>query len=93
MYGQDITGQWNGMLNVQGTQLRLVFNITQSDKGYSSTMDSPNQGAKGITVTSTSYEKSILKLEISTLGVLYEVTLDKKLFLLEPLNNRDNHFH
>jgi len=78
MYGQDITGQWNGMLNVQGTQLRLVFNITHSDKGYSSTMDSSDQGAKGIPVTSTSYENSILKLKISTLGVLYEGTLDKK---------------
>ena len=78
IYAQDISGQWNGILKVQGTQLRLVFNITQADKGYSSTMDSPDQGAKGIPVTSTSYENSILKLEISTLGVLYEGTLDKE---------------
>lgn len=78
MYGQDITGQWNGILNIQGTQLRLVFNITQADKGYSSTMDSPDQGAKGIPVTSTSYENSILKLEISSAGIQYEGTLDKE---------------
>ena len=78
VYGQDITGQWNGILNVQGTQLRLVFNITQTDKGYTSTMDSPDQGVKGIPVTSTSYENSILKLEISTAGIQYEGTLDKK---------------
>ena len=25
-YGQDITGQWNGVLKVQGIQLRVVFN-------------------------------------------------------------------
>ncbi len=78
MYAQDITGQWNGILNVQGTQLRLVFNITQADKGYSSTMDSPDQGTKGIPVTSTSYENSILKLEISNADIQYEGTLDKK---------------
>ncbi len=78
MYGQDITGQWNGVLSVQGTQLRLVFNITQTNSGYSSTMDSPDQGAKGIPVTSTSYENSILKLEISSAGIQYEGTLDKE---------------
>ncbi len=78
MHGQDITGEWNGVLKVQGTQLRLVFNITQEENGYSSTMDSPDQGAKGIPVTSTSYEGSILKLEISTLGIHYEGNLDDK---------------
>ena len=77
MYGQDITGQWNGILNIQGTQLRLVFNISQADNGYSSTMDSPDQGAKGIPVTLTSYENSILILEISNAGIQYEGTLDK----------------
>ena len=53
---QDITGQWNGVLKVQGTQLRLVFNVTQTENGFSSTMDSPDQGAKGIPVTNTTFE-------------------------------------
>jgi len=74
---QDISGKWNGILKVQGTQLRLVFNISKTDKGYSSTMDSPDQGAKGIPVTSTNYENSILKLEVSNAGIQYEGTLDK----------------
>ena len=63
---QDISGKWNGILEVQGTQLRLVFNISQTEKGYSSTMDSPDQGAKGIPVTSISYENQTLKLEVSS---------------------------
>ena len=62
IYGQDITGQWNGLLKVQGIQLRVVFNISKAGTGYSSTMDSPDQGAKGIPVTSTSFEKAVLKL-------------------------------
>ena len=78
IYAQNISGKWNGILKVQGTQLKLVFNITKTDKGYSSTMDSPDQGAKGIPVTSTSYENSILKLEISSAGIQYEGTLDKE---------------
>jgi hypothetical protein len=43
-FGQDISGQWNGALKVQGTQLRLVFNVTKTDSGFSSMMDSPDQG-------------------------------------------------
>ncbi len=75
---QPISGKWNGILKVQGVQLRLVFNITQTEKGYVSTMDSPDQAAKGIPVTSTIYENSILKLEVSNAGIQYEGTLDKE---------------
>ena len=92
MYGQDITGQWNGKLNVQGTQLRLVFNITQSDKGYSSSMDSPDQGAKGISVTSTIYENSILKFEISNAGIQYEGLLDKENIFVGTLKQAGQSF-
>lgn len=77
MYGQDITGQWNGILKVQGTQLRVVFNINKTGNCYSSTMDSPDQGAKGIPVTSTTFENSILKIEITNAAIQYEGTLDK----------------
>ena len=73
---QDISGNWNGILKVQGTELRLVFNISKIDAGYSSTMDSPDQGAKGIPVTTTSFENSILKIEILNAGIKYEGTLD-----------------
>jgi hypothetical protein len=38
-YAQDITGQWNGALKIQGTQLRIVFHIVAVEGGYSSTMD------------------------------------------------------
>ena len=69
--GQEITGQWNGALNVQGMPLRIVFNITGNDKGYSSTMDSPDQGAKGIPVTITTFTDSKLKLEITNLRIEY----------------------
>ena len=75
LFSQNITGQWNGVLKVQGTQLRIVFNISKTENGYVSTMDSPDQGAKGIPVTSTSFENSILKLVASNLGIEYQGTL------------------
>ncbi len=71
-FAQDITGQWNGMLDVRGMQLRLVFNISKTDSGYSSTMDSPDQGAKGIPVTSTTFENPKLVLEVAGAGIEYE---------------------
>ena len=70
-FGQDITGQWNGVLKVQGTQLRIVFNITKTGNVYSSTMDSPDQGAKGIPVTTTTFENTKLKLEIANFKIEY----------------------
>jgi len=76
-YAQDITGQWNGVLKVQGIQLRVVFNINEVENVYSSTMDSPDQGAKGIPVTSTSFENAILKLVVANAGIEYEGVLGK----------------
>ena len=75
---QDVSGNWNGIFQVKGNQMRLVFNITQTDNGYSSTMDSPDQGAKDIPVSSTSFENKILEIELSNAGIQYEGTLKKE---------------
>lgn len=72
MNAQDIIGQWNGALKIQGTQLRIIFHISKTDSGYIATMDSPDQNARGIPVTSTSFENSKLKLEIRNLGFEYD---------------------
>ena len=77
IFGQNISGQWNGALKVQGTQLRLVFNISKTDDGISATMDSPDQGAKEIPTTTTSFENSILKITIENAKIEYEGALGK----------------
>lgn len=76
-FGQEITGQWNGILKVPGAQLRLVFNIEKTANGISATMDSPDQGAKGIPVSNSSFENSVLKMAISQAQIEYEGTLGK----------------
>jgi len=68
---QDITGQWNGALTIQGTQLRLILHVTKSADVYTSTLDSPDQGAKGIPVTSTTFADQVLKFEVVNLGIQY----------------------
>lgn len=77
IFGQDITGQWNGELKVQGIQLRLVFTITQTGNSLSATMDSPDQGAKEIPTTATNFENSVLKITIDNLKIEYEGILGK----------------
>ena len=78
---QDISGQWNGVLKVSGTQLRLVFNIIKTDNGYSSTMDSPDQGAKGIAVTKTTFESLVLKIELTPMLIEYTGTFENNVFV------------
>lgn len=68
---QDITGQWNGVLKVQGIHLRLVFNVMQTENGYSSTIDSPDQGAKGIPVTQTTFENPKITFVVNNLTIEY----------------------
>lgn len=77
MTGQEILGQWNGLLKVPGTQLRIVVNISKTETGYVSTMDSPDQGAKGIPVATTTFENSVLKLEIPAINGSYAGSLNK----------------
>ena len=69
---QDITGQWNGVLSVPGVNLRIVFHIDKTESGYTSKMDSPDQGVTGIPVTSTTLNDSKLSLAIPSGGILYE---------------------
>ncbi|MGE0088651.1 MAG: alpha/beta hydrolase family protein [Bacteroidales bacterium] len=75
VFGQNIEGQWNGMLDIQGMKLRLVFNITKTETGLSATMDSPDQGAKGIPVTSVSFENNKLKITIASAAIEYTAEL------------------
>jgi fermentation-respiration switch protein FrsA (DUF1100 family) len=75
IFGQDITGTWNGVLKVQGMQLSLVFHINKTDKGFSSTMDSPDQKAFGMPVTTTNFENSKLIIAIANPRIEYEGVL------------------
>jgi hypothetical protein len=52
--------------------MRLVFHINKTVEGYVSTMDSPDQGATGIPVATTTFNGAKLSLAIPNLGLLYE---------------------
>lgn len=74
----SITGTWNGLLKIQGVQLRIVFHITSTDNGYQTTMDSPDQGVLGIAISSTNFEETTLKLALPAAGIEYEGKLENE---------------
>lgn len=80
-FAQEIVGQWNGALEIQGIQLRLIFKVTKSENGYSATMDSPDQGAKDIPVTQTVYENPKIKFVIANAGIEYSGILNHGQFV------------
>lgn len=69
---QDFTGKWNGILQVQGTQIPLIFHIEKADDGYRGTFDSPKQGAKNIPFTAVTVEGNSLRLDADNIGAFYK---------------------
>ncbi len=70
-YGQDIKKSWYGTLDIQGTKLRIVFNISGEGDQLTSTMDSPDQRVKDIPMDNTIYIDDSIKIISSTLRMEY----------------------
>ncbi|HDZ15165.1 hypothetical protein LCGC14_0753960 [marine sediment metagenome] len=80
LQAQDITGKWHGLLEIPGSPLRLVLNIQNSVDGYSSTLDSPDQGAMGIPVDITTFADGNLSIAVTVLGLTYTAELKGNTF-------------
>ena len=73
---QDITGTWTGSLSFSdqmgnSVELGINFNISSTDKGYISTLDSPDQDTFGIPVDSTIFKKPELTVKVNDLYLEY----------------------
>ena len=70
---QTVEGSWTGKLDVMGTQLNLVFNITKGDGGaLACTMDSPDQSVKGIPAEVTATDGTKVKITVQAINAAYE---------------------
>lgn len=78
-YSQVIIGEWDGALSIQNTSMRIVFHINKTETGYSATMDSPDQGAKGIQMSHVTFENPTLTLELRIAQMKYTGTLEKNI--------------
>ncbi len=77
LMAQDITGTWNGVLDVKGTPLALIFHINKTADGYSATMESPGQSTTVIPASSSTFKANELQLAIEKFGIEYSGSLDK----------------
>ena len=62
------TGSWSGKLDIQGTKLSLVFHLNDENP----TIDSPDQGARGIPIEVERGQAGKITVRIPSLGASYE---------------------
>ena len=59
----DLAGTWMGTLKVQSQSLTLVLNVSSEMGRYAATLDSPDQGANGLPVSSISIDGDKVRIE------------------------------
>jgi len=77
--GTDLTGTWNGTLNIQNQSMRFVLHLSKDASGYKAVMDSPDQGAKGIQMSHVTLKDSVLTVELRIAQMKYEGKIDNNI--------------
>jgi pimeloyl-ACP methyl ester carboxylesterase len=67
-------GDWKGTLDAGVVKLDLVLHVLRKDGALSATLDSPDQGATGLSIDSISITGKLLRFEMKSLGASYEGT-------------------
>ena len=80
----SIEGIWQGKLKVPGTELSIVFKISQNPEGtLTATLDSPDQGVTGIPVEEVIFKDNTLHLEVKSVGGVYEGKVSEDFLVIE----------
>jgi pimeloyl-ACP methyl ester carboxylesterase len=69
---EALAGTWTGRLALPSASLRLVFEVSVSNGKVTATMDSPDQGARGIPVSSVTVENGKARFEVGTIRGVFE---------------------
>jgi hypothetical protein len=71
--GDRVTSSWQGILDAGGTKLTIVFKIAKGIDGtLTATLDSPDQGASGIPVSSTVIRGDSIVMDVKAVMGSYE---------------------
>ena len=69
---QELSGYWLGAIDVQGQKLRIAFNISKDGDAFKTTMDSPDQRAKGIPTQTKSMTSELIEVHIPNMAVVFK---------------------
>lgn len=73
----DIAGAWMGTIDAGESKLRVVFHITNTSDGLKASMDSLDQGIKGVPVTAVTRDGTSLRIELKQIDAVYEGQISK----------------
>jgi pimeloyl-ACP methyl ester carboxylesterase len=80
-----IDGAWVGTLDTGSEKLRTIFHFTSTADGLTATVDSPDQDANGLPVTSVTRNGLSLTVEMKQLDGKFEGKIDKDLQRIEGI--------
>lgn len=73
-----LAGDWTGTLDINGVQLRIVFHISKkSGGGLAATMDSPDQGGRGIPAAVEETKPPAVRLAVASVQGAFEGKMDQ----------------
>ena len=70
-----LEGSWSGKLKVGAMSLTLVLHLEQADGYVKASLDSPDQGAKGISASKEYLSDDSVALKIESIGATYRAKL------------------
>ena len=74
---EKFTGRWEGNLDAPGGSLHLVFNLSNKDGLGNGTIDSPDQGAVGIPMSSIVVNDNTVKIGVQVISGGYKGKLSE----------------
>jgi len=71
-FSQTFEGDWNALLNVYGQELSLVLHLTQKEGKWTGTLDSPDQKANGMQLSTVETKGKELSFTLKDLSLSYQ---------------------
>jgi len=69
---EQLVGNWEGSITFNSINLRMVFHLEKNESGnLGGTMDSPDQGATGISITEVKIDSNTINISIRSIDGTY----------------------
>ena len=65
-------GDWEGTLDAGAAKLKLVIHVVRKGEELSATLDSPDQGATGLSIDAISVKDNSIQFDMKSLGATYK---------------------